>query len=437
MADAVRAGAGAAAPRETRAYRHARRVLIAAAVIALLVTLVSCIKALNGDLKDADVWWRAGQRVLHDEPVIGIRDYRYPPAFAVFISPLCALPRLAFFLVWYLINLGLFALSLRLTARLLDARSEWGDLPRLWLPALLVAVFAIDNLFLGQTNILVMALVYLSLLALSRDREWLAGLPLAGAIAVKVFPAPMIAYFAYRLRIKAVAATVFFCLLLMLVAPAPVRGLGRNYQETRAWWQRVVEPYLSRGTAGDWGQHALDFGNQSLQAVAHRYLTRVNAYVVARNPAKALYVNFLDLNPEAVNRVVLVVFALLGASFAAACGLRRPTDGLQQAMECSLVVILLLLVSALSWTYFFVMLLLPVATAVRLLAGRRSLRPVTAWMLWAGLAGCALAPPLLANAHARALGHVFWATMALYAGLALACWEGRRRQSADCADRPR
>jgi hypothetical protein len=297
----------------------------------------------------------------------------------------------------------------------------------LWLSTALVAVYAVDNLFLGQTNILVMLLVYLSLLALSRDREWLAGLSLAGAIAVKVFPAPLMAYFLYRMRLKAVAATALGCLFLMLLAPAPVRGLGRNYDETRAWWLRVVEPYLSRGKAGDWGQHALDFGNQSLQAVAHRYLTPVNAYVMARDPRQVLYVNLVDMTPEAVNRVILALFAVLGGGFMAACGVRRPRDVVQQATEYSLAVVLVLLVSALSWTYFFVMLLLPMATAVTLLA-RGSLRPGTAWMLKAGLVASGLAAPLLMSAYARAMGHVFWATMVLYVGLAMACWEGRRER---------
>ncbi|MGD0113900.1 MAG: glycosyltransferase family 87 protein [Armatimonadota bacterium] len=424
MVDAARA----AAPRAgARAYPHARRVLISAGMIALVVTLVILLKAHSDDLKDADVWWKAGQRVLHGGPLTGIKDYRYPPTFAVFMSPLCVLPRRAFYVVWYLINVGLFALSVRLTARLLDPGSKWGDVPRFWLSTAVIAVYAVDNLFLGQTNILVMALVYLSLLALSRDREWLAGLPLAGAIAVKVFPAPLFAYFVYRLWLRAAAATVLGCLFLMLLAPAPVRGFGRNYQETRTWWNRVVAPYLSRGKAGDWGQHALDFGNQSLQAVAHRYLTPVNAYVVARDPTQVLYVNFVDMTPEAVNRVILVLFALLAGSFMAACGLRRPGDALQQATEYSLAVILVLLVSALSWTYFFVMMLLPIATAMALLA-RGSLRPRTAWMLKAGLVASALAAPLLMSAYARALGHVFWATMVLYVGMAVACWEGRETE---------
>lgn len=427
--DSTRAASGVAGAAQERGWQHNGRVLLAAGFIALVITAVMLIKLGEADFKDAEVWWNAGRRVLAGETVVGIRDYRYPPAFAVMISPLAAAPLYVFCFTWYLVNLGLFVVSLRLAVQLVNPASSWSELPRYWLPVLLVAVFAIDNLFLGQTNVLVMLLVYWALLEVSRKREWLAGIPLAGAIAVKVFPATLIGYLAYRLRVKAVVATVAASLLFMLVVPAPVRGARRNYEETRAWWVRVVEPYLSRGKAGDWGQHALDFGNQSLQAVAHRYLTNVNAYVIARDPQRSLYVNFADLTPKAVNLILLALFAALGVSFVAASGLRRPSDRLQQATEYSLAVILVLLVSALSWTYFFVMLLLPIATALTLLA-RGSLRPGTAWMLKAGLVASGLAAPLLMSSYARALGHVFWATMVLYVGLAMACWDLRRARTA-------
>lgn len=405
-----------------------RRALLLAIIFTLLIAAVMVAKIRQHDMKDAEVWWNAGRIVLAGESMVGIRDYRYPPAFAVIVSPLTAAPLPVFAFIWYAINVGLFAVSLRLAAQLVEPGSRWSDLPRYWLPVLLVAIFAVDNLFLGQTNILVTALIYWTLRELSRNREWLAGVPLAGAIAVKVFPAPLLAYLAFRLRVVAVVSTLLACLVFMLLVPAPVRGFGRNYDETRAWWQRVVEPYLSRGKAGDWGQHALDFGNQSLQAVAHRYLTRVNAYVTARDPKRQLYVNFADLPPQQVNRVVLALFALLAAGFLAACGLRRPTDPLQQATEYSLAVILVLLVSALSWTYFFVMLLLPIATGLELLRERKRLRAASAWVVIAGIAACALSGPLLVNALARALGHLFWATMILYLGLAMACWDLRKHQ---------
>lgn len=402
-------------------------MVIAAAVVFVVVTVVVALKLHSGDYKDAEVWYQVGRRVLLGQAVIGLRSFRYPPAFAVMIAPLCALPFAAFFLVWYLLNAGLFVLSVRLAAKLVSPAAAWRDLPRYWAPTGLVCLFAIDNLFLGQTNILVMALVYWAFLEVARNREWRAGLPLAAAVAVKVFPLPLLAYFAYRWRVRAVISSLLWCLLLLVVLPAPVRGFRRNLNELAAWGERVVMPYVSQGKAGDWGQHALDFGNQSLQAVLNRYLSRVNVYVVARDPRRAMYVNVADLSQQQINWVIVAAFAVLAVSFAAACGWRRPRDTLQAATEYSLAIMLVLLVSALSWTYFFVMLLLPVMTAMALLGSRHRLGPAPVWGLRVSLWALGAAIVLEVSAYARALGNMCWTTLILYAALALACRDLRRR----------
>jgi len=414
-------------------------VILTVVVLCVLTTAVMVGKLRKGDYKDAEVWYDAGRRVLAGETLEGLPSYRYPPAFAVMIAPLCALPFPAFFLGWYGTNLALFFVSLRLASHLVSSpadrqgRPPPADCRTRWLAAALVAVLAVDNLFLGQTNILVMALVYWALLEVARNREWRAGLPLAAAIAVKVFPAPLLGYLAYRLRWRAALSTLAWCVLLFLALPAPVRGPARHYRETAAWWQRVVGPYLSRGRAGDWGQHALDFGNQSLQAVAHRYLRRVDAHVMARRPSGPLYVNVAKLSEPQVNAIILGLFAGLAVSFLAACGWEQPAEPLPRAAEHSLAVILLLVVSALSWTYFFVMLLLPALTALELLRERRRLRAFSIWMLRAGLWSLPVATLLLVNASARALGALCWATLLLYSGLAMACWDIRKAPSSSAS----
>jgi len=415
--------------RPSEGEKGRRWVIVAAAVLLLLVTAVMVGKLLKGDLKDAEVWYDAGRRALSGESLVGLLHYRYPPAFAVMVSPLCLLPFSAFFLVWYAANVALFLASLRLAAALVCAPSGWRDLPRQWAPAAVVVVFAIDNLFLGQTNILVMALVYWAMREVERGREWWAGAPLAAAVATKVFPLPLLGYFAYRGRVRMVAGTVLWCAFLLLVLPAPLRGFGRNLEEMGEWGSRVVMPYLSRGEAGDWGQHALDFGNQSVQAVAHRLLTRVDAYVAARQRAAPVFVNVASLSEAEVNWLVLAAFGALGASFLAACGWRRPREPRRQAVEYSLAIILVLLVSALAWTYFFVMLLLPVAAALELLRRGEDLSAASRWGLRVGVAAVVASVPLLANWYARALGSVCWAALALYVGLALACRDLRRAEA--------
>ena len=412
-----------------------------AVALLLLVTAVMVGKFVRHDYKDAEVWYEAGRRALEGRSLAGLPHYRYPPTFAVLVAPLTALGFGPFFFVWYAVSVGLFGAAVWVTRQLTlephplaPLRARRGDAgglhqgrPHLALAVALVAVYAIDTLFLGQTNILIMALVYWAFVEEARGRQWVAGAPLGAAIAIKVFPAPLLLYFAFRLRWRVVAAAVLCCLFLLFVLPGAARGFERNFREMADWADRVALPFVSRGEAGDWGQHSLDFGNQSLTGVAGRLLMAVNAQVAARE-GPDIYVNVADLDAAQVRLVVLVVSLALGLVLVWAIGWRRPADGLRQSTEYSLAVTLLLLTSALSWTYFFVMLLLPAAVAVRLVAEGDRIGRVSVGMLKAALFGVGAATALLVSQHARALGCVFWASTLLFAGLALAARRLRRQE---------
>ncbi len=416
------------------------RILV---VLVLLLTAVMIGKYLHNDYKDAEVWYDAGRRVLSGQTLTQLPHYRYPPTFAVMVAPLAALGFPAFFFIWYGTNLILFGISLRLTHRLTFGPSQsdhevvhqptavstfrfFDSSPIRW-PAVLVAVFAIDNLLLGQTNILIMALVYWAFLEDMRGRQWRAGVPLAAAITIKIFPLPLLAYFLYRRRLGVVAAGLLWSAFFLFLLPVPARGFQRNVTELRDWSIRVAMPFVSHGRAGDWGQHSLDLGNQSLPAVARRFLTKVNAQVAAREE-RAFYVNIVDLSEHVVNVVVLVISSLFVVAFVFACGWRATRDRTERAVEYSLATILLLLTSALSWTYFFVMLLLPASVAVRLVKERGQVTARTTWALWAALFGLGAVTPLLISQYARALGCLFWVSLLLYGALSLAALDLRRAQ---------
>ena len=288
-------GCPAAEPCARRRGRAAVRwAYIAAGVVALLITVVMVGKLLRGDLKDAPVWYDAGRRVLTGQSLIRLRSYRYPPTFAVLIAPLAALPFPAYFLVWHLLNMALFALTVRQAAHLAALGQPRPGFQLYWLPALLVLVYAVDNLFLAQTNILVMALVYASFCYLARGKEWWAGLPLAREHRHQGLPGADAGLSA--LPVAAAGGRFHTARHRFLLVPPS--GAGERPPPELPGGEGlgacVVEPYLTRGRAGDWGQHALDFGNQSIQAVAHRYLTRVDANVAARR-GKPIYVNVTDL----------------------------------------------------------------------------------------------------------------------------------------------
>lgn len=412
-------------PRGALTPRGLRWARATAGVLLFLVTGVIIGKFLHGDYKDAEVWYDAGRRVLDGRSLAYLPHYRYPPTFAVLVAPLAALGFEAFFFIWYVLNVVLFAVSLGVAVRLASPGESAALRSRyFWVPALLVSAYAIDNLFLGQTNILIMALLYWAFWDDRRGRPWRAGLPLGAAIAIKAFPAPLLVYYLYRLRLRIVATAVLSCAFFLFVLPAPARGFRRNAEEVGDWVERVALPYLSRGEAGDWGQHGIDLRNQSLPAVARRLLTAVDSQVMA-TAREPLRVNVTDVPEGTVNAVVLAAFAALGAAFLWGCGLRRPRHALALAAEYGLATTLLLLVSALSWTYFLVTLALPLAVALRLMdVSELDGRAQTA--LRASLWAMGLAAILMVSDYARAAGNLCWGTVLLFLVLAYACRRLRR-----------
>ena len=414
---------------ERTAPAHAPRLAQLLTLLVLAVTAVMVVKLLRHDVKDAEIWYRVGRRVLLGQPILRIPDFRYPPAFGVFVAPLCLFGLSGFFLAWYALNMGLFLLSVRWALRLVWPPAGGPAPARLhWVPALLVAVYALDNFFVGQTNIWVTFFLYWSMVELIRGREWRAGLPFAVTVATKAFTLPWIAYLIYRRHWRAAASVVLACVFFFLLLPAPFRGFSRNLAETVDWGRRVVEPYLTKGQAGDWGQHALDYEDQSLQAVLHRLLTPVNASLLVKKEAP-FHVNFANFSEAAVNGTLLGLLALLAGGMVVACGLRPGHDPRLRGAELGLSVIVLMLASGLAWNYFFVMLLLPITAALAFLYRPEGVRAGTLRLLRAALYVHGIAVVLqwraLDGPYIRALGSICWAAVLLFLALALACWDLR------------
>lgn len=409
------------------AFLHRAPEVALALGLVVVLSLGVALRFSAGEVGDTRTWYDVGRRVLTGASLVGLPEYRYPPTFALLVAPLSLLPFGVFFFAWYAINLGLFAVSVHLALRISFGTTEKIPGRCYWLPGLLVAAFVVDNLAVGQTNILIMALLYWSLLEASRNRGWLAGLPLGAAIAIKAFAAPLLGYFAWRRQPRMFASALLSLAFFLWLLPAPVRGFGRNATEVNLWAQRVVGPYLAHARCGDWGHHGLDYENQSLCAVVRRLLTPADAYPEERHSPTPLYVNLASLSDRQVGIVLCSLFALLVAVFLAACGWQRPRDRAQEGLEYGLAVVGVLLFSAIAWSYFFVLLLLPVTGALRVLRRPRRLSPASVWALRLALGGLGLATLLLLDAHSRALGNLCWATVLWFAVLALACRNLRTR----------
>lgn len=166
--------------------------------------------------------------------------YTYPPFAATLMVPLAALPAVLARVGWELATVAALAWSCLLTMRL----AGWRQPSRLAVAGVLAVALTLEpmyhTLFLGQVNVLLLALILTDVWLVSGGSrlagrgswlagrsDWLAGAGVGVAAAIKLTPAIFIVWFvlARRPRAALTAAASFGCcgLIGYLVAPAASR----------------------------------------------------------------------------------------------------------------------------------------------------------------------------------------------------------------------
>jgi alpha-1,2-mannosyltransferase len=189
---------------------------LAAAVLALAghaVVLVIWPDA-HTLLIDLEVYRAGGRFLLDGRPlyqggvVLDLLPFVYPPVAAVLFAPLALLPIPVLKVVWTALQLALLAYAARCAARAV------GVPPGSPTAAVVVLVTALatwldpvrTTLYLGQINIVLLALVLGDLLG-RRDSRW-RGVGVGLAAAVKLTPLLFVGYLLLRRRYRAAATAV-------------------------------------------------------------------------------------------------------------------------------------------------------------------------------------------------------------------------------------
>jgi hypothetical protein len=281
---------------------------------------ISPSDSILGDATEGP-WAEAGARA----GVTRQHYYIYPPAFALLFAPLSLLA---------------FGTALIAVTCLFEF------LPLIW------------ALAIGQTSLIVLALLTGTLLAWRRGADNTAGVLLGLAVALKLTPALIAVFFLWRgrRRIAWVSAAVFALIQILSVAV-----LG--WEVHRQFFLEVV-PGMSGGTTY--------FLNQSLGAFFNRLLTGSD-------------VRQVDLVDSAAARLLAGLLFLILTAISAP-RLRRAAAGvpLGDELQFGCVLLLSLMASPISWTHHY-LLALPALYAVMGNLGRRK-RPALARARVAGLA---------------------------------------------------
>jgi len=394
-----------------------RILLIVFVVTAIVFSVLPFLRYFRGrTLFDYKLWYDTGQHVLAGHEIYFFRfgkyDFMYPPPCALFLAGASLLGQGGLILLLVAINSVAWFYSARMGALLAGGTTGARNLWLYLVPNLLVIVYVWSSYHLGQPNLVLLALMLGAFLALRAKREIIAGGLIAIAAGIKAFPVLAIVYLLYRRYWTAAASLVVTLLFLVFILPAPFRGFERAWRDVEKWSAGMLK--YSETKVGQRPMRSYTWKNQSLIGVSNRLLRHVDADA-ASAPHMPIYVNFADLKFSTVNAVVVCIALALGLLFIAVMPQRGMRNGESNPIEFALLLLLILMVTPLSFGYFYSWLMLPFAVVTqRVLAGKRL------GILWWSLPALALLGlGLIFPRGAQLYGNTFFATLLLFIGLSI------------------
>lgn len=325
------------------------RVALAAALGLVVVGVAWTYERRLDEGRSAFVRWHPQVReLLAGEDVYRRYEYPNPPLMGLLLSPLTSLPVAVGAWLLFALKVALAALAV---AWCIEAVAPRG--PPLAAPWAVAGIAVslrpiLSDLQHGNVNILIFFLLVAALRALQRDRDATAGALVGLAAALKITPALLLPYFAYKRWWRACAAFVGAAVVLSLL-PALALGFEHTLALLVSYYDVMLEPFAREGAITQ-GLAA----NQSLGAVLQRYLTDIPSL---RLDSGRLRFNPVSLDVETVRMILRAVGVALLAALAWVC--RSPGRGLRSATEYALVLIAMLLVSPRSWKHHYVVMALP------------------------------------------------------------------------------
>jgi hypothetical protein len=197
---------------------------------------------IQREMVDFEVYRTAALRALTGEPLYQSADghyqFKYLPAFALAMAPFAIVDNEAAKVIWFALSAGLLSAFVRWSVRALPERRK-SERALLWLTVLFMAKFYAHELTLGQTNILLGALLVGALLAVQIDAPRIAGVLIGLAAFVKPYALLLLPWLAFTYG-AAAALTGVAVLVAGLLLPAAFYGWTGNLQLLVDWFRTVT-----------------------------------------------------------------------------------------------------------------------------------------------------------------------------------------------------
>jgi len=201
------------------------------------------VRSKRSELVDFVVPRTAAVRFVAHEPLYrpddGHYQYKYLPAFALFMVPFTWVPKEAAEFTWFALTVAMTWAFVRLSlAALPDRRRSAQAL--VWLTLLLNGKFLVKELAFGQFNLPVGLLLLGAVIAAQHGRGLAAGASVAAGVFVKPYALVLLPWLAWTLGWRPL---VPFALVLAggLMLPAAFYGWNGNLTLLHEWYRTVTE----------------------------------------------------------------------------------------------------------------------------------------------------------------------------------------------------
>lgn len=372
-----------------------------------------------------------GEDIYHEGSV-----FMYPPWMAFICIPFNSLPQWLSRLSWGTINIFFFYLAIdsawKISKSVFASNEKFG-----WI-AFIIGLICVTTYFLNclshqQFDVIIAGTILFGCLQLSKAKDINGGILLGVAAACKLTPLLFLPYLIYRFRWKATlafAAGFLFCNFIPdIILGLPPEGKPRPIIFVERFLAPMTKPDFVPGT---WGSEIIY--NQSLAGTGKRFTqthieTKESKYSVIIEPDNA---QSTKVKP------ILMGLVLFGTAMTLFCwgwpgnpSNLNTTCSPQFALEASMILCAMLLLSPMSSKAHFGILILPAFCLARMLESRQK-----------ALAIFFLAIPLLmgillnkdlsgANTYTLLLwvAGVTWSTISLFLGIAILRYFAKQQQS--------
>jgi hypothetical protein len=211
------------------------------ATIAVLAAVAYNVR-IGNEMADFGVYRTAALRALDAQPLYVAADghyaFKYLPAFACGMAPFALLRAETAKVIWFAMSVGLLVMLVRWSIFGLPERRHSVQVLG-WLTVLFLAKFYAHELTLGQSNLLLGALLVAALLAVQIDKPVVGGVLIGIAAFVKPYALVLLPWLAVGYGVAGAAAAVGV-VVAGLVLPALVYGWSGNLELLAGWYHTVA-----------------------------------------------------------------------------------------------------------------------------------------------------------------------------------------------------